>query len=87
MHGCDAAQATSDRFRPDKGFQGADGAAERSGPVQFEKDKEDFGLDDFLSTVKEGAKKRTAEGFVTDFLSNVAHAPHCSNDDGSKRRK
>ncbi len=29
---------TADRFRPDKGFQGTDGNAARSGPVQFEKD-------------------------------------------------
>eukprot|EP00892_Ulva_mutabilis_P000193 jgi/Ulvmu1/10174/UM006_0130.1 len=39
------------RFKPDQGFAGTDGgAAERTGPVQFEKRQEvdPFGIDDFL---------------------------------------
>jgi hypothetical protein len=43
-----------------------------AGPVQFEKDREDFGLDEFLSEVKQGAKKRAAD---------------TSNDDSTKRRR
>lgn len=43
------------RFKPDKGFAGTDGgAAERTGPVQFEKRQEvdPFGIDDFLHSKK-----------------------------------
>ena len=55
--------------------------------MQFEKQTtEDFGLDDFLSTVKEGAKKRTAEGYARRALHPATHTLR-SNDDSSKRRK
>eukprot|EP01147_Barroeca_monosierra_P008996 gene8996-1327_t len=54
---------TTDRFRADKGFSGADSGGSRvSGPVQFEKHKAaddiDIGLDSFLSEAKEGSSKR-----------------------------
>jgi SNW domain-containing protein 1 len=56
------------RFKPDKGFTGADyggkkggdGAAGGGGDLQFEKDPAEadpFGLDAFLSDVREGRKK------------------------------
>jgi len=48
------------RFKPDKDFEGIDKskAEPRSGPVQFEKDKEPdpFGLDKFLHEAKTGKK-------------------------------
>jgi SNW domain-containing protein 1 len=51
---------TSDKFRPAKGFSGAeraagDASAPRDGPVQFEKESEadPFGLDSFLQSAKE----------------------------------
>ncbi len=43
---------STDRFRADKGFSGADGRVERAGPVQFEKAApaaDVFGLEDFVS--------------------------------------
>ncbi|GAB4821948.1 hypothetical protein N2152v2_008994 [Parachlorella kessleri] len=49
------------RFKPDKGFTGADyGKGGEGGPVQFEKDPEEadpFGLDQFLSDVRAGKKR------------------------------
>eukprot|EP00052_Salpingoeca_macrocollata_P028385 m.274583 g.274583 ORF g.274583 m.274583 type:complete len:517 (+) comp22857_c1_seq39:49-1599(+) len=44
---------STDRFRADKGFSGTEGSGRVSGPVQFEKEKEeDFGLTDFLKDTK-----------------------------------
>lgn len=41
----------TNRFVADKGFSGADSAAVRSGPVQFEREDEDiFGLGELLQT-------------------------------------
>ncbi|TRY78654.1 hypothetical protein TCAL_16716 [Tigriopus californicus] len=58
----------TNRFVPDKEFSGterggAGGAAgaSRSGPVQFEKDEDPFGLDQFLDTAKRASSKRTGE--------------------------
>lgn len=47
------------RFVPDKGFSGADAAARREGPVQFEKQEEEdpFGLGKFLDEAKRGHKR------------------------------
>lgn len=47
------------RFVPDKGFSGADRSAKRDGPVQFEKQDDDpFGLDEFLTKVKQASKQK-----------------------------
>ena len=42
------------RFQADRGFEGANEAQKRLGPVQFEKDVDDdpFGLDKFLTDAK-----------------------------------
>lgn len=47
------------RFVPDKEFSGTDRSATRSGPVQFEKEKEEdpFGLDQFLKQAKRSSKR------------------------------
>jgi len=51
--------ANTERFKPDKGFKGADDIAPREGPVQFEREELDpFGLDQFLSEAKKGKKKK-----------------------------
>jgi SNW domain-containing protein 1 len=58
------------RFVADKGFSGTDRVGEsssgaggsRSGPVQFEKEEDPFGLDQFLDTAKRASGKRTAGG-------------------------
>jgi len=46
------------KFRPDKEFSGIDRSkpTERSGPVEFEKEEDPFGLDAFLSQAKGTAK-------------------------------
>ena len=50
---------STNRFVPDKGFSGAEAAAARSGPVQFEKEADVFGLGDLFQKVtkkREGGK-------------------------------
>lgn len=53
---------STNRFVPDKEFSGTDrsGQNARSGPVQFEKDKEEdpFGLDQFLNLAKKAPKRK-----------------------------
>jgi SNW domain-containing protein 1 len=66
--GGSAPEVDTARFRPDKGFAGADGGKAAAGaaggggggPVQFERDPAEadpFGLDAFLSDVKAGKKR------------------------------
>ncbi|EDV99526.1 puff-specific protein Bx42 [Drosophila grimshawi] len=49
------------RFVPDKQFSGAGsrdpGSAQRSGPVEFEKEEDPFGLDKFLNMAKKAPKR------------------------------
>ncbi|KAH8409262.1 hypothetical protein KR009_011384 [Drosophila setifemur] len=48
------------RFVPDKQFSGASrdaAAAQRSGPVEFEKEEDPFGLDQFLNMAKKAPKR------------------------------
>lgn len=69
---------STDRFRPDKGFTGAEAASTRSGPVQFEKTVEEdlFGLDKFLAEAKEGGSRKRTAGRGDDH-----------EDDGKKRSR
>ncbi len=54
------------RFVPDKEFSGTDrsggAGSSRSGPVQFEKEEDPFGLDQFLDTAKRASNKRSSGG-------------------------
>uniref|UniRef100_A0A914HGJ0 SKI-interacting protein SKIP SNW domain-containing protein n=1 Tax=Globodera rostochiensis TaxID=31243 RepID=A0A914HGJ0_GLORO len=58
---------STNRFVPDKGFSGAEGAGkeggQRSGPVQFEQREEEdiFGLGELLQTTSSSAKRKTME--------------------------
>lgn len=52
----------TNRFVPDKEFSGTDrSAGGRSGPVQFEKEEDPFGLDQFLSQAKRASKRKEPE--------------------------
>ncbi|KAG5897449.1 hypothetical protein JTB14_002710 [Gonioctena quinquepunctata] len=52
----------TNRFVPDKEFGGTDrNAGGRSGPVQFEKEEDPFGLDQFLSQAKRASKRKEPE--------------------------
>lgn len=53
----------TNRFVPDKEFGGTDrsSGAARSGPVQFEKEEDPFGLDQFLSQAKRASKRKEPE--------------------------
>ncbi|XP_044728156.1 puff-specific protein Bx42 [Chrysoperla carnea] len=48
----------SNRFVPDKEFSGTDRNMQRSGPVQFERDEDPFGLDQFLTQAKRASKRK-----------------------------
>lgn len=50
----------TNRFVPDKEFSGTDRSATsaRSGPVQFEKEEDPFGLDQFLNMAKKAPKRK-----------------------------
>lgn len=50
----------TNRFVPDKDFSGTDRSAQsaRSGPVQFEKEEDPFGLDQFLNMAKKAPKRK-----------------------------
>ncbi len=54
----------TNRFVPDKEFSGTDRTAgsSRAGPVQFEKEEDPFGLDQFLDTAKRASNKRSSTG-------------------------
>lgn len=51
---------STNRFVPDKEFSGTDRttANARSGPVQFEKEEDPFGLDEFLNMAKKAPKRK-----------------------------
>ncbi len=55
----------TNRFVPDKEFSGTDrsggAGGSRSGPVQFEKEEDPFGLDQFLDTAKRASNKRSSD--------------------------
>jgi SNW domain-containing protein 1 len=50
----------TNRFVPDKEFSGTDRSAQssRQGPVQFEKEEDPFGLDQFLTMAKKAPKRK-----------------------------
>ena len=57
------------RFVPDKDFSGTDRSGPsgpRSGPVQFEKEEDPFGLDQFLTDVRKGSGKRPTDADRSD---------------------
>lgn len=54
----------TNRFVPDKEFSGTDRSAQnqRSGPVQFEKEEDPFGLDQFLNMAKRNSRRKDDKG-------------------------
>ncbi len=63
--GEDLDELRKNRFVPDKEFSGTErgqGSSSRAGPVQFEKEEDPFGLDQFLDSAKRASGKRTADG-------------------------
>lgn len=76
------------RFVPDKEFTGTDRSAQRSGPVQFEKDEEEedpFGLDIFLRQAKRASAATTANS--SSATSSKRKDDKDRRDDREKRRK
>lgn len=70
---------STNRFVPDKEFSGTDRSAQnqRSGPVQFEKEEDPFGLDQFLNMAKR-TKRKDDKG---------ASSSSASQDRGEKKRR
>lgn len=59
----------TNRFVPDKEFSGTDRSAQntRSGPVQFEKEEDPFGLDQFLNMAKKAPKRKDDKAQEKDY--------------------
>lgn len=59
----------TNRFVPDKDFSGTDRTAQtsRSGPVQFEKEEDPFGLDQFLTEAKKAPKRKDDKPSTSDY--------------------
>ncbi|CAF4910772.1 unnamed protein product [Rotaria sp. Silwood1] len=72
----------SKRFEQEHGFKGADRAAPREGPVQFQLDEDPFGLSDFLKDVQHGSAGSSAPSAngSSGSSSKRSHA-----DDGEER--
>jgi len=92
MHGGEGAEAAydklvkTDKFRPDKGFDGTEEGRKRSrdDPVQFEKEEADpFGLDQFLTDAKKG--KKAMDGVGSGRGGGMAASGGGSMDGGQKR--
>lgn len=89
----DVAALRTEKFRPDKGFQGAEGdgaAGPRSGPVEFERkevEADPFGLDAFLSEVKTGRKKNTLDSIGQGGHMRAAGGGGGSYEDGGMGRR
>jgi len=80
------------KFKPDKGFTGAEkpkeDRGERSGPVEFEKVEEDpFGLDEFLSKAKTSAKPLDKIGTRGHMNVASSNASELAEGQGSKRER
>lgn len=71
----------TNRFVPDKEFSGTDRSAQnqRQGPVQFEKEEDPFGLDQFLNMAKKAHKRKDD--------SSTSGGPSTSKSDNYKDNK
>lgn len=72
---------STNRFVPDKEFSGTDRSAAmpRQGPVQFEKDEDIFGLDQFLTKAKKAPKR-------TESSSAATSGDHSRSEEKKRRR-
>ncbi|KAL5572589.1 hypothetical protein UlMin_022186 [Ulmus minor] len=80
----------TDRFKPDKAFQGtSERAGQRDRPVEFEKDAEEadpFGLDQFLTEVKKGKKAMDKVGTGGTMRASAGSSMRDGNDGGGSGR-
>ncbi|KAF9605472.1 hypothetical protein IFM89_017491 [Coptis chinensis] len=81
----------TDRFKPDKGFAGAnERAGPRDKPVEFEKQVEEadpFGLDHFLTEVKKGKKAMDKVGSGGTMKAGAGSSMRDGHDGGSGRTR
>jgi SNW domain-containing protein 1 len=74
----------TNRFVPDKEFSGTDRSAQsqRQGPVQFEKEEDPFGLDQFLTMAKKAPKRKDDQSASAPSTSSKS-----DRDKDSKKRR
>jgi SNW domain-containing protein 1 len=76
------------RFEQERGFQGADRAAPRDGPVQFQREEDPFGLGDFLKDVRHGGAGGSAPSAnPSSSSSSKRNAEDREERSSEKRRK
>lgn len=83
-YGADLDQIIStQRFVPDKEFSGTDRSAQaaRQGPVQFEKEEDPFGLDQFLNMAKKAPKRKE------DAMAGGSGSSSSNRDKDRKKRR
>lgn len=76
---------STNRFVPDKDFSGTDRTAQsgaRQGPVQFEKDEDIFGLDQFLTMAKKAPKRKEDDRKAGGSSASAAAAAGSSSSSG-----
>lgn len=78
----------TDKFRPDKDFQGVDRSKEarRDGPVQFEKEEDPFGIDQFLTEAKRGKNALDSIGSKGSMAASAGSNKREHYEGGSHRR-
>ena len=74
------------RFEQERGFKGADRAAPREGPVQFQREEDPFGLSDFLKNVRQGGSAPSVNP-STNTSSKRGNTDNREERSSEKRRK
>lgn len=79
---------STNRFVPDKEFSGTSQqqSGPRTGPVQFEKDEDIFGLDQFLSMAKKAPKRKDDKETAAGSSSSAGDYSKDSRGDKKRRR-
>jgi SNW domain-containing protein 1 len=75
------------RFEQERGFKGADRAAPRDGPVQFQREEDPFGLSDFLKDVRHGSGSAPSANPSSSSSSKRTNADDREERTSEKRRK
>lgn len=77
----------SKRFEQERGFKGADKSASRDGPVQFQREEDPFGLNDFFKDVRHGGASGSAPSANPSSSSKRGNGDDREERTSEKRRK
>ena len=75
------------RFEQERGFKGADKSASRDGPVQFQREEDPFGLNDFFKDVRHGGASGSAPSANPSSSSKRGNGDDREERTSEKRRK